>query len=85
MLVYTGIHWRISQIMSFHFNVEICATINFCVKLGKTPMQTNGKITAAHMNYKVSRRLLFKLHKHCRVGRESLEDDFCSCLLVNMK
>ena len=71
--------------MSFHVNVEICATINFCVKLGKAPTQTNDKITAAHMNYKVSWRLLFKPHKHLREGRESLDDDFCDRLLVNVK
>ena len=84
-LVYTGIHWRISQIMSFHVNVEICATINCCVKLGKAPTQTNDKITAVHINYKVSRRLLFKPHKLFHEGRESLEDDFRSRLLVNVK
>ena len=45
------------------------------VKLGTTPTQTNGKMIAAHMNYKVSRRLIFKWHKPVLEGRESLEDD----------
>ena len=37
------------------------------------------------MNYKVNRRLLCKPHKRSREGRESLEDDFRSRLLVNVK
>ena len=43
------------------------------------PAQTNGKITAAHINYKVSRRLIFKWHNVSeKAEKESLEDDFCS-------
>ena len=53
-------------------NVETRVTINFSVKLGMTPTQTYGKMTAANMNYKVSRRLIFKWHKRFRDGRESL-------------
>ena len=34
-------------------------------------MQRNGKLTAAHMNYKVSRRLIFKPHKRLPEVRES--------------
>ena len=49
------------------------------------PTQTNGKVTAAHMNYKVSRRLIFKGHKSFREGRESLEDDSCSGQQVNAR
>ena len=59
-------------------NVETRATVKFCVKLGMTPTQTYGKMTAAYMTYKVSRRLMFKWHKRFRDGRESLEDDFRS-------
>ena len=39
-------------------NVETRATIKFCVKLGTTPTQKYGKMTAANMNCKVSRRLI---------------------------
>ena len=56
--------------------METRATIKFCVKFGIThSTQTNGKIMAAHINYKVSRRLIFKWHKRFREGRERLEDD----------
>ena len=61
--------------MSFHVNMETCARIKFCVKLGIMPTQMNGKIIAAHMNYKVSRRLIFKRHIPFQEGRENLEDD----------
>ena len=40
-------------------NVETRATIKVCVKLDMTPTQTYGKMTAANVNYKVSRRLIF--------------------------
>ena len=46
--------------MSPRINVETRATIIFCVKLGMTPTQMYGTMTAANMNYKVSRRLIFK-------------------------
>ena len=49
--------------------------IKCCVKLGMTHVQTNGKITAADMNYKLSRRLIFKCQKRFREGRESLKND----------
>ena len=39
------------------------ATIKFCVELGVTPAKTNSKITAAHMNYKVSRAFIVIWHK----------------------
>ena len=61
--------------MSFHINMEKLATIKFCVRLGMTPMQTNDKLAAAHMSYKVSRKLIFKRHKRFWEGRESLEHD----------
>ena len=37
------------------------------------------------MNYKVSRRLIFKWHKRIREGRESLENDFRSDRSVNVR
>ena len=40
-----------------------------------TPTQIYGKMTAANMYYKVSRRLIFKWHERFQDGRESLEDD----------
>ena len=49
------------------------------------PMQKNVKITAAHMNYKVSRKLIFKCHKCFRGDRESLKADFHSVRPVNLK
>ena len=49
------------------------------------PTQTYGKMTAANLNYKVSRRLIFKWHKRFQDGRESLEDDSRSGRPVNMK
>ena len=61
--------------MSSCVDVETRATIKVCVKLGMTHTQTYGKMTAANMNYKVSRMLIFKRHKRFRDGRESLEDD----------
>ena len=56
-------------------NVETHATIKFCVKLGLTLTQTYSKMTAAYVNYKVSRRLISKWHKRFRDGKESLEAD----------
>ena len=50
-----------------------------------TPTQTYGKMTTANMNYKVSRRLIFKWHKRFRDGRGSLEDDSRSGRPVNVK
>ena len=46
--------------MSFHVYVETHAKITFCVKLAMMPTQTNVKMTAAHMNYRVDRKLVFK-------------------------
>ena len=46
-----------------------------CVKLGMMPTQTNVEMTAAHMNNKVSKILIFKWHERFREGRESLKDD----------
>ena len=71
--------------MSSHVNLETRATIKVCVKLGMTLTQTHGKMTAANMNYKVNRRLIFKWHKRFRNGRESLEDDSRSGRPVNLK
>ena len=42
--------------MSFHVYVETHAKIKACVKLDMMPSQTNVKITAAHMNYRVSKK-----------------------------
>ena len=47
-----------------------------------TPTQTYGRMTGANMNYKVSRRLIFKWHKY---GRKSLEVDSSSGRPVNVK
>ena len=71
--------------MSSCVNVETRAVIKLCGKLGMTPTQTYGKITAANMKYKVSRKLIFKWHKRFRDGRESLEDDSRSGRPVNVK
>ena len=46
--------------MSFHVYVETHAKIAFCVKLGMMPTQANVKMTAAHINYRVGRKLIFK-------------------------
>ena len=54
-----GIHYWFIQILSFHVTVETRATIKFCVKLGMAFCRQMGKITAAHMNYKVCKRLIF--------------------------
>ena len=51
------------------------AKVEFCVKLDMMPTQTNVKVTAARMNYIVSRQLMVKWHEHFREGRESLKDD----------
>ena len=65
-------------------NMETHTTIKLCLKLGTTPTQTYGKMTAANINYKVSRRLICKWHKRFRDGRESLEDDSHSSQPVNV-
>ena len=57
--------------MSFHVYVETHATIKFCVKLGMMPVQTNVKITSAHMNYKASRN-----YKGTVQHQEMTLDDF---------
>ena len=54
--------------------------IEFCVKLGMMPTQTN-----ACMNYKVSRKLIFKRHERFREGRESPKDDSRSDRPVNVR
>ena len=71
--------------MSPRVNVETRAAIKFCVKLGMTPTQTYGKMTAANMKYKVCGMLIFKRHKRFRDGRESLEGDYRSGRPVNVK
>ena len=48
-------------------------------------MQTDGKMTAANVNYKMNRRLIFKWHERFQNGRESLEDDSRSGRTVNLK
>ena len=44
-----------------------------CVKLGMLPTQKNVEMTAAHMNYRVSKKLIFKWQGRLREGRESLK------------
>ena len=61
--------------MPFHVYVETHTKIKVCVKLGMMIMQTNVEMTAAHMNYRVSKTLIFKWQGHLREGRESLNDD----------
>ena len=46
--------------MSFRVYVETHAKIKVCVKLGMMPTQKNVEMTAAHMNYSVSKKLIFK-------------------------
>ena len=57
-----------------HF-LETHAKIKVCVKLGMMPKQTNVEMTAAHMNYKVNKKLIFKWQGCLQEGRESLNDD----------
>ena len=61
--------------MAVHVYVATHAKIEFYIKLDIMPTQTNVKVTAAHMNYKVRRKLIFKWHEHFREGRENLKDD----------
>ena len=61
--------------MLFHVNEATHTKIEFCVKLGMMPIETNVKITAARMNYKVSRKLIYKWHERFREGRGCLKDD----------
>ena len=68
--------------MSFHVYGAAHAKIEFCVKLGMMPTQTNVKITVTRMNYKVS---IFKWHERFREGRESLKGDSRSGRLVNVR
>ena len=39
------------------------------------PTQMNAKMTAAHMNYKVSWKLIFKWIERFREGSKSIKDD----------
>ena len=48
-------------------------------------MQTNVKITAAHMNYKVNKMLISKCRKHFKGDRENLKDDSHSGRPVKVK
>ena len=59
--------------MSFHVYEATYAKIEFCVKLGMMPTQTNVKITAARVNYKVSRKLILNWHERFRESRERLK------------
>ena len=61
--------------MPFRIYVETHAKIKVCVKLGMMLMQTNVEMTAAHMNYRVSKKLIFKWQGRLREGRESLNAD----------
>ena len=61
--------------MPFHVYVETHAKIKVCVKLGMMLTQTNVEMTVAHMNYRVSKTLIFKWKGRLREGRESLNDD----------
>ena len=56
-----------------------------CVKLGMTPTQTNVEMTTAHMNYRVSKKLIFKWQGRLREDRESLNDDSHNGRPVNMR
>ena len=58
--------------MPFHAYVETLAKIKVCVKLGMMPTQTNVEMTAVHMNYRVSKKLIFKWQGRLREGKESL-------------
>ena len=71
--------------MLSRINVETRATIKVSVKLDMRPTKTYGKMTASNMNYKVSRRLILKWHKHFRDGREGLQDDSRSSWPVYVK
>ena len=51
-----------------------CKKIEFCVKLGMMPTQTNVKITAASMDYKVNIKSIFKWHERVREGRKNKDD-----------
>ena len=46
--------------MPFRVYVETHAKIKVCVKLDMMPTLTNVEMTAAHMNYRVSKKLIFK-------------------------
>ena len=54
--------------------METHSKIKVCVKLGMMPTQTNVEMTAAHMNYRVSKKLIFKWQERLEEGRESLND-----------
>ena len=71
--------------MSFHVYEATYAKIEFYVELGMMPTQTNVKITAARMNYRVSRQLIYKWHERLREGGESVKDDSRSGRLVNVR
>ena len=68
-----------------HFSFTWKTKIKFCVKLGLMLTQTNVKMTAAHTNYKVSRKLIFKWHVRFRENIESLKDDSSSGRPVNVR
>ena len=71
--------------MSFHVYEETHAKIKVCVKFGMMPRQTKVEMTAAHMNYRVSKKLIFKWQGNFREGRESLNDDSRNSRTVNLR
>ena len=71
--------------MSFHVYVATHANVEFCVNLDIMPTQTNVKVTAARINYRVSKKFMFKWYEHFREGRESLKDDSYYGRSVNVR
>ena len=71
--------------MSFHVYVETHVKIKVCDKLNLMTTQTNVEMTAAHMNYRVSKKLIFKWQGRLREDRESLNDDSHNGTSVNVR
>ena len=56
-------------------NIEQWYAIKFCVKLNKSATETFASLTEAYGDATLSRTMVFKWHKACKEGRESVEDD----------
>ena len=63
--------------MMLESKVYYCNIIQFCVKLGKSPMETFQMMKEAEIG-KTVKILVFKGHNRFKAGRETSNDDKCT-------
>ena len=61
--------------MSSEEKLKQRAIIQFCVGLGHTPVQTMEMLNRLTKKHSVARSLVYKWHKWCSEGRETITDD----------